>query len=108
MGESSMRVIRGEYKKESIQIMVTEINDGWAWTATIVGKYNTYSTKFYGGFKSEKEAAMNFKKSMGQLMVGCYTREGSSGVKERMQTLLEELYAEPETKKKTIVKEQKA
>ena len=87
-----MRLIRAEHRNESIMVRFVELSKGWAWTATIVGKYTTYSTQFYGGFATEQKAAENFFASVDQLIAGCMTRDGLVGVSKHMSELLVEVY----------------
>ena len=88
------RMIRSEYKRENLTVRFTEINGKWAWTASISGKYRNYSTKFFTGFSTEKEAREDFFASIDQLMTGCYTKRGLVGVSKRMEELLVEVSQE--------------
>lgn len=86
-----MRLIRAERGRESLMVRFTELSNGWAWTATIDGKYSTYATKFFSGFSTEAKARENFFASIDQLMVGCYTKRGRVVVAKHMEELLIEV-----------------
>lgn len=86
-----MRLIRAEYKKESLTVRFAKVGDKWAWTASINGKYGDYATKFFSGFSTEKEARENFFVSIDQLMAGHYTKRARVAVAKRMEELLVEV-----------------